>query len=178
VQGYSRHVARHPFDEYLKAQPRPQRDTLRAIAATLADLLPGADPCISYGMPAFKADGVAVAGFAGFAHHCSYFPHSGSVIPALGARLAAFDCDRGTLRFAIDRPLPRSVLAALVRERIHQVNDAQPSNGKVRSLFDNGVVRHRGSMRNGERHGEWSWYRKDGSLLRTARFRNGEQVRQ
>ena len=86
-------MTRHPFNEYLKGQPRPQRDTLRAIAATLADLLPGAEPCISYGMPAFKADGVAVAGFAGFAHHCSYFPHSGSVIPALGARLAAFDCD-------------------------------------------------------------------------------------
>jgi antitoxin component YwqK of YwqJK toxin-antitoxin module len=25
-------------------------------------------------------------------------------------------------------------------------------------------------------HGAWRWYRKDGSLMRTGRFRSGEQV--
>lgn len=168
-------MARHPFDPYLTAQPLPQRDTLQAVAATLAAMLPGAEPCISYGMPAFKADGVVVAGFAGFARHCSYFPHSGSVIPALTDRLAAFDHDRGTLRFPVDRPLTTTVLGMLVRERIRQINAAQPRAGKVRSLYDNGVVQSRGAMRDGAMHGAWSWYRRDGTVIRTGNFRQGEQ---
>jgi antitoxin component YwqK of YwqJK toxin-antitoxin module len=31
-------------------------------------------------------------------------------------------------------------------------------------------------MRAGELHGDWRWYRKDGSLLRTGTFRAGEKV--
>ena len=87
-----------PFRAYLAAQPEPQRTTLQAVAVALHKILPGAQACISYGMPAFKTDGLAVAGFAGFKHHCSYFPHSGSVIPQLTAELSAYDCDAGTLR--------------------------------------------------------------------------------
>lgn len=169
-------MARHPFDQYLAGQPRPQRDTLRTVLDALASLLPGAEPCISYGMPAFKADGTAVAGVAGFKGHCSYFPHSGSVVPALAEHLAGFEFDRGTLRFPVDRPLGKRVLTLLVRERIRQVNESQPATGKVRALYDNGFVQYRGSMRAGQMHGEWTWYRKDGSVMRTGRFRNGVQT--
>ena len=31
-------------------------------------------------------------------------------------------------------------------------------------------------MRDGVMHGDWSWYRKDGSLMRTGRFEHGAQV--
>ena len=165
-----------PFDEYLAAQPEPQRSTLRAVAASLRRILPGAQECISYGMPAFKVDGTAVAGFAGFKAHCSYFPHSGSVIPQHLAELAAFDADAGTLRFPVDKPPSTAVLRKLVVTRLQLESEHEPRGGKVRSFYDNGFLQSKGGMRNGAMHGEWAWYRKDGSLMRTGKFRNGARA--
>ena len=72
--------AANPIIVHLAALPQPQRDTLTALLATLRDLLPDAQECISYRMPCFRVSGVAVAGFDGFKHHCSYFPHSGNIV--------------------------------------------------------------------------------------------------
>ncbi len=165
-----------PFRAYLAAQPEPQRTTLQAVAVALHKILPGAQACISYGMPAFKTDGLAVAGFAGFKHHCSYFPHSGSVIPQLTAELSAYDCDAGTLRFPVDQPLPVAVLRLLVSTRLRMESEHPPRAGKVRQFYDNGFLQSKGAMRDGVMHGDWTWYRKDGSLMRTGRLKHGAQV--
>ena len=42
--------------------------------------------------------------------------------------------------------------------------------------FGNGRVKYTGSMLDGEMHGDWSWYRTDGSLMRTGSFERGRQV--
>ena len=42
--------------------------------------------------------------------------------------------------------------------------------------YDNGNVRFRGSNLDGEMHGEWVFYRKDGSLMRSGSFERGRQV--
>ena len=54
------------IDAHLAALPQPQRNTLAALRDTLRGLLPGAEECLSYGMPCFKVDGKAVAGFDGY----------------------------------------------------------------------------------------------------------------
>ncbi len=166
----------HPFDSYLAAQPEPQRSTLVAVAASLRQILPGALECISYGMPAFKVDGTAIAGFAGFKHHCSYFPHSGAVIPQLAADVAGYDADRGTLRFGIDTPLPPALLRKLVATRLRMDSEHEPRAGTTRAFYDNGYLRHKGGLRGQSMHGDWAWYRRDGSLMRTGTFHLGERV--
>ena len=127
-----------PFDAYLAAPPEPQRGTLETVAASLRLLLPGAEECISYGMPAFKVDGTAVAGFAGFKHHCSYFPHSGDTLERIADALTAYDHDKGTLRFPVDRPLPRTLLRKLVAARLQVENERRPRNGTVRTFAMDG----------------------------------------
>ncbi len=166
----------HPFDGYLAAQPEPQRSTLESIATALRTILPTAEECISYGMPAFKVDGTAVAGFAGFKQHCSYFPHSGNVVERLGDALAAYDCNDGTIRFPIDRPLRPALLKKLVVARLALENEKVTAKGKVRHFYADGVVESRGAVKDGEMHGEWTWYRRDGSLKRSGRFDRGAQV--
>ena len=64
-------------DAYMEGVPEPQRSTLAQVRATLEALLPDAEQTISYGSPTFKVGGKGVAGFAAFAHHCSYLPMSG-----------------------------------------------------------------------------------------------------
>jgi uncharacterized protein YdhG (YjbR/CyaY superfamily) len=122
-----------PIDAYLTELPEPQRSTLTEVRTRLRELLPHAEECISYGMPAFRTDGRVVAGFAGFKRHCSYFPHSGSVLAALGDALHGYDAHGGTLRFAVDQPLPVSVLRLLVHERLKQESDAVAGSGALRS---------------------------------------------
>ncbi len=51
------------------------RRSKRCVAVHAA--APGAEECISYGMPAFRLDGKLIAGFRAARGHCSYHPMSG-----------------------------------------------------------------------------------------------------
>jgi antitoxin component YwqK of YwqJK toxin-antitoxin module len=42
--------------------------------------------------------------------------------------------------------------------------------------FPNGRVKFTGQRLDGEMHGDWTWYRTDGSLLRTGSFDRGRQI--
>jgi uncharacterized protein YdhG (YjbR/CyaY superfamily) len=111
-----------PIGAHLEALPQPQRDTLRALRATLRDLLPDAEECISYNMPCFKVDGVAVAGFDGFKRHCSYFPHSGNIVGQVtGIPDWCTVASTGTLQFPVDRPLTKALVRKLVRARLDEI---------------------------------------------------------
>lgn len=166
----------HPFEAYLAQQPPTQRKTLETMAASLRRILPTAQEAMSYSMPAFLCDGTAIAGIAGFKRHCSYFPHSGAVLGQLADDLAGYDFDDGTLRMPIDQPLPITLLRKLVAVKLRVESEHPPRGGKVRAFYDNGVVKSRGSVRNGEMHGAWSFYRKDGSVMRTGSFHHGERT--
>jgi uncharacterized protein YdhG (YjbR/CyaY superfamily) len=108
-------------DEYLEAAPEPQRSTLIDLRETLRRILPEASEELSYGMPAFKLGGKAVAGYAHCNNHCSYFPHSGTVLPEVADQLEGYDWDKGTLRFPIDQPLPDDLVETMVAKRLEQL---------------------------------------------------------
>jgi uncharacterized protein YdhG (YjbR/CyaY superfamily) len=117
-----------PIDAHLASLPQPQRETLRALRSTLRELLPEAVETISYNMPCFKVDGVAVAGFDGFKNHCSYFPHSGNVVGAVsGIPAWCTVATKGTLQFPVDRRLPKTFVRKLVRARLREIADKQRS---------------------------------------------------
>lgn len=42
--------------------------------------------------------------------------------------------------------------------------------------YDNGNVRFRGANMDGQMHGPWEFFRKDGSLMRAGSFDRGRQV--
>jgi antitoxin component YwqK of YwqJK toxin-antitoxin module len=42
--------------------------------------------------------------------------------------------------------------------------------------YDNGQVKFRGAHLDGEMHGEWTFYRRDGSVMRSGSFDRGRQV--
>ena len=109
------------IDGYLLALDEPKRSTLEALRHSILEVVPEAEQCISYGMPAFKVQGKTVAGFAAFKHHLSYLPHSGSVLPALGDDLARYKQTKGSLHFAIDKPIPKRLVKKLVTTRMRQL---------------------------------------------------------
>jgi uncharacterized protein YdhG (YjbR/CyaY superfamily) len=165
---------RSPIDAYLERFEGPQRETLEMLRDTLRELLPAAEECQKYRMPCFAVRGKAVAGFDGFRKHNSYFPHSGTVLEQVRGIPAWCTATAGTLQFPLDRPLPVTLVRKLVRTRLEQISDV--ADGKRLELSPQGVVIAEGPMKAGRKHGTWRWYGPDGSVRRTARFRDGEQV--
>lgn len=163
-------------DAYLAAQPEPQRGTLAAMRELIGSLVPRAEEGIAYGAPAWRIDGTAIAGITGSARHCSYLPHSGEVIALLGDALAGYDVAKGTVRFAVDTPLPRPLVRTLLRTRIGLEATAGGRTGVARDFYDDGGLKAKGRREAGELHGPWRWWRRDGSLLRSGSFDHGRQV--
>ena len=108
------------IDAYLAALEEPKQSTLRELRHTIVGIIPDAEQCISYGMPAFRLRGKVVAGFAAFKNHLSYLPHSGSVLPELGDEIAAYETTKGSLHFPVDSPLPAALVRKLIDVRIRQ----------------------------------------------------------
>ena len=109
------------IDRYLATLDEPKRSTLEALRRSILEVVPEAEQCISYGVPAFNIRGKTVAGFAAFKHHLSYLPHSGSVLPALGDDVTQFEQTKGSLHFAIHKPLPKRLVRKLVTTRMRQL---------------------------------------------------------
>jgi antitoxin component YwqK of YwqJK toxin-antitoxin module len=42
--------------------------------------------------------------------------------------------------------------------------------------YDNGQPKHRGFRLDGEMHGRWEFYRRDGSIMRSGEMDRGKQV--
>jgi len=109
------------IDSYLAAVEEPKRTTLQQLRRDILSVLPSAEQCISYGMPAFKVQGKTVAGFAAFKDHLSYLPHSGSVLAALASDLAGYEHTKGSLHFPIDQSLPSPLVNKLIATRLAEL---------------------------------------------------------
>src|SRR5687768_15999285 len=114
-------MASEEIDAYLSALEEPQRGTLEALRATVLEVLPDAEQGMAYGAPAFKVGGKAVAGFAAHANHLTYLPHSGSVLATLGEKVSGYQTSKGALKFAVDSPLPKSLVELLVAARLAEL---------------------------------------------------------
>ncbi|MGD1059575.1 MAG: DUF1801 domain-containing protein [Solirubrobacteraceae bacterium] len=113
-------VSKGEVDRYLDALDEPKRATLAQLRDTIAAIVPDAEQCISYGMPAFKLHGKTIAGFAAFKSHLSYLPHSGSVIRRLAKETEGYTKTKGSLHFPVDEPLPKTLVKKLLDARMDE----------------------------------------------------------
>ena len=114
-------MAPQEIDRYLATVDEPKRSTLEALRESVLEILPDAEQSIAYGAPAFKVNGKAVAGFAAFKNHLTYLPHSGSVLATLQDDVAPYETSKGSLKFAVDKPLPKRLVKKLVRARMREL---------------------------------------------------------
>lgn len=106
------------IDEYLATVNREQRVALDQLRKTIRAIVPRAEECISYKIPAFRLDGRIVAGFAAFTTGCSYFPFSGSTLGTLAAELKDYEKTKSSLHFDPAEPLPAALVRKLIKARI------------------------------------------------------------
>ena len=120
------------IDRHLKKFSGAQLETLQHLRETILSIVPNAKETISYGMPAFEIDGKVVAGFDGFKKHCSYFPHSGSVLEELDGFPEWCDVSKGTLKFPIGKKLPKTLVRNLISVRRKQIIEKQKRSASVK----------------------------------------------
>jgi uncharacterized protein YdhG (YjbR/CyaY superfamily) len=106
-------------DEYLSKLTEPKRSTLEQVRRTILELLPDAEECISYRLPAYRVGGKVVAGYGAFKNHLTYVPHSGSVLDKI-PETQSYGGTKSALHFPVDTPLPRNLLAKLLEVRMKQ----------------------------------------------------------
>jgi uncharacterized protein YdhG (YjbR/CyaY superfamily) len=58
-----------------------------------------------------------LASFAAFSDHCSLFPGAGPTVEFKN-ELKSFKTSKGTIRFALNKPLPATLLRKMVKARI------------------------------------------------------------
>ena len=112
-------MARKPstIDAYLATVKGDKRAALDKLRKTIRAVVPRAEECISYAIPAFRLDGRIVAGFAATAKGCSYFPFSGSTLRSLANELRDYEQTKSSLHFDPSRPLPATLVRKLIKAR-------------------------------------------------------------
>ena len=113
-------VAATDIDGYLRALDQPKRSTLEEMRRRILEVVPKAEQCLSYSVPAFKVQGKTVAGLAAFKNHLSYLPHSGSVLAQLQDELGRYTQTKSALHFAIDEPLPGHLVRRLILVKMRE----------------------------------------------------------
>lgn len=106
------------IDEYLATVKGERRAALDHLRRTIRAVVPRAEECISYRIPAFRLDGKVIAGFLATAKGCSYYPFSGATLRTLARELEGYEGTRGSLHFDPARPLPKALVRKLLRARI------------------------------------------------------------
>jgi uncharacterized protein YdhG (YjbR/CyaY superfamily) len=102
-------------EAYLARVPEPARTTLEKMRATIRAAAPKeATEAIGYGMPTFRYKG-ALVGYAAFKGHCSFFPMGAAAIEEFADELQGFRTSKGTIQFALDKPLPAGLVKKMVR---------------------------------------------------------------
>ena len=109
------------IDDYLATVSPDKKAALVKLRKTIRSIVPRAEECISYKIPAFRLDGTVVAGFCATAKGCSYFPFSGSTFRTLASELRAYEKTKSSLHFKPEKPLPATLVRKLIKARIEEI---------------------------------------------------------
>ena len=104
------------IDSYLASVKGDKRALLDDLRKTIRSIVPKAEECISYGMPAFRLDGKIIAGFAATAKGASYYPFSGRTLRTLADEVDGYKGTKGALHFTA--PLSATLVRKLLKTRI------------------------------------------------------------
>ena len=108
--------------EYIASKPAEVRVVLERVRRAIRKAVPAAEEGLSYQIPVYKLNGVAVLYFAGWKAHYSLYPASDALVAAFARELAPYKRSRGTIRFPLSQPVPVSLIERIARFRARQLS--------------------------------------------------------
>jgi uncharacterized protein YdhG (YjbR/CyaY superfamily) len=107
------------IDDYLAFQPEKVIGVLENLRQIIRETAPEAEEVISYGIPAFKYQGMLVY-FAAYKKHCSLFAGNGALTKQMQEQLKDYKTSKGTIQFTVEKPLPDELVREIVKIRMKQ----------------------------------------------------------
>jgi len=104
------------IDEYIASHPKEIQKLLKEVRATIKKAAPSANEVISYGMPAFKLNGMLVW-FAAHTKHIGFYPRI-SGIERFKKELSIYKSAKGSVQFPFDQLLPLGLITKIVKFRV------------------------------------------------------------
>jgi uncharacterized protein YdhG (YjbR/CyaY superfamily) len=108
---------------YLASLPADARKSLQRLRRDIKASAPGAEDCVSYGLPSFRLEGRLLVCYKAAPSHCSFHPMSTAVIRAHAKDLESYSTSPGTVRFKPGKALPVMLVRKLVKTRIAELKN-------------------------------------------------------
>ena len=106
------------IDEYIASFGTDVRAVLEHVRAAVRKAAPEATETISYGIPAFRQNGVLVY-FGAFRKHIGFYPPIRDDA-RLKAAAARYEGPKGNLQFPLDQPIPYRLIERITKLRVSQ----------------------------------------------------------
>ena len=107
------------IDDYIAGFPKNVQDILTRFRIVIKESAPKAQETLNYGIPTFKLNGNLVH-FGAFKNHIGFYP-TPSAIDAFEKDLSPYEISKGTVKFALDRPIPFELIKKIVQFRVNEV---------------------------------------------------------
>ena len=101
---------------YLAACPPAHQNALLALRDTILGATPEPSERLSYRIPTVFSAGRSVVSYASFTNHCSLF--GGYLAAEMARQRPGIEVVASTVRFTPEKPLPKSLVVAIVKGRL------------------------------------------------------------
>jgi uncharacterized protein YdhG (YjbR/CyaY superfamily) len=122
-------MTRSPVDAYLARLPEDHRDALERLRETIRSAVPEAEETIRSRVPAFRYKNRPLVSMGAAKGHLSLFIMYGAVLRTYRNELSGFDTSSTVVRFTAGDPLPRRLVALLVKARKAEIDEPPSQNG-------------------------------------------------
>ena len=118
------------IDEYIAGFPNDVQEILEKIRMTIRNAAPYAEEIIKYQMPTFTLNGNLVH-FGAFKKHIGFYPVPRG-IETFKDELSAYEGEKSTVRFPLDKPIPFDLISKIVKFRVKKNLERAEAKGKKR----------------------------------------------
>src|SRR5918993_1246660 len=105
------------IDEYISAFPKEMQKIMQELRAAIKAAAPEAEEKIAYQMPTFALNGNLVL-FAAWKNHIGFYGTSDAIQEILKDELSMYANEKGSLKFAFNKPLPLESIKKIVKLRV------------------------------------------------------------
>ena len=103
-------------EEYINNIPEEKREGFLALREIILKNAPAATECISYGMPAYKLNGMLIY-IACHEKHYGIYPMAAAIVK-FADELNGFTTSKGTIQIPHGKKIPKQLIASIVKFRV------------------------------------------------------------
>jgi uncharacterized protein YdhG (YjbR/CyaY superfamily) len=107
------------IDQYIQNHPDAVQALLEQVRNLIREQAPGAEECLSYGIPTFKTHGKALVHFAAFKKHLGFYA-TPSGHEAFARELSQYKQGKGSVQFPLNKPIPFDLIKRMVAFRVKE----------------------------------------------------------